>query len=483
MTLRKCSVLFASLLIGMVMAWPVLAANVLFVTAQPDASQGDDPFVLDHLIDDLGHNVETQSGDGSSSGDEDGFDLVIVSSTLGSGSIRGKLAETETPLLHWEEALARWEHGNADGNWRFSEFSKNGGGLETDTIVIVNPDHCLAAGLSGVVVFAEEFGRRPFSHGELAPGVIQIAELSDDVAQEEPAEAVILAIETGGILGPDAAGDELPSPGPVVYFPIEDGGSGGNRGGFSFLTEEGVALFDASVEWLLNGGVCGEAGPPPLQAGDSDQDLDFDQLDLVQVQIAAKYLTGQAATWGQGDWNGAPGGEVGSPPAGNGLFDQLDIIAALSGGKYLIGPYAALSGPGTAGDGQTSVGYNVNTGEVFVDAPAGTDLTSINIDSAAGIFTGDAAQNLGGSFDNDADNNIFKATFGSSFGSLSFGNVAQPGLSQDVVMNDLTVVGSLAGGGDLGNVDLIYVPEPSTFVLVGFGLAAFMGLARRRQTA
>ena len=101
-------------------------------------------------------------------------------------------------------------------------------------------------------------------------------------------------------------------------------------------------------------------------------------------------------------------------------------------------------------------------------------MTSINIDSAAGIFTGDAAANLGGSFDNDADNNIFKATFGSSFGTLSFGNVAQPGLSEEFVAGDLTVVGSLAGGGDLGAVDLIYVPEPSSLVL---GLLATLGIA------
>ena len=80
-----------------------------------------------------------------------------------------------------------------------------------------------------------------------------------------------------------------------------------------------------------------------LQPGDADQDLDFDQLDLVKVQVAAKYLTGQAATWGEGDWNGAPGGTVGNPPPGNGLFDQLDIISALSAGKYLTGPYAAMA--------------------------------------------------------------------------------------------------------------------------------------------
>ena len=50
------------------------------------------------------------------------------------------------------------------------------------------------------------------------------------------------------------------------------------------------------------------------------------------------------------------------------------------------------------------------------------------------------------------------------------GNVAQTGLSEDFVANDLTVVGSLAGGGDLGNVDLIYVPEPSALVLLTLGL-------------
>ena len=74
-------------------------------------------------------------------------------------------------------------------------------------------------------------------------------------------------------------------------------------------------------------------------------------------------------------------------------------------------PYAAIRPNGQSGDGQTSIVYVARTGEVAVDAPASVKLTSINIDSAGGIFTGEAAANLGGSFDNDADNNIFKATF------------------------------------------------------------------------
>jgi hypothetical protein len=84
------------------------------------------------------------------------------------------------------------------------------------------------------------------------------------------------------------------------------------------------------------------SGAPRLLPGDADQDWDFDQLDLVKVQIAAKYLTDQPATWGEGDWDGAPGGTQGAPPAGDGKFDQLDIIKALSFGAYLTGPYAAI---------------------------------------------------------------------------------------------------------------------------------------------
>jgi len=242
-----------------------------------------------------------------------------------------------------------------------------------------------------------------------------------------------------------------------------------------------TGLTDSQIVSVLNGDFSefGITEGATLQAGDANQNLDFDQIDLVQVQIAAKYLNGQAATWGEGDWNGAPGGTVGSPPAGDGLFNQFDVIAAQQAGIYLTGPYAAVRSGGQENDGQTSVFYDAGTGEVAVDAPAGIELTSINIDSATGIFTASAAVNLGGSFDNDANANIFKATFGGSFGSVSFGNVAQTGLSEEFVLNDLSVVGSLAGGGDLGNVDLVYVPEPASVLLLLVGLVLALLNVRR----
>ena len=90
---------------------------------------------------------------------------------------------------------------------------------------------------------------------------------------------------------------------------------------------------------------------------------------------------------------------------------------------------------------------------------------------------------MGGSFDNDANDNIFKATFGGSFGSLSFGNVAQAGLAKDFVLGDLAVVGSLQGGGGLGDVDLIYVPEPATYLFALLGGSLLLGIPRRRRRA
>ena len=183
---------------------------------------------------------------------------------------------------------------------------------------------------------------------------------------------------------------------------------------------------------------------------------------------------------------------------GNEFFDRSDIIVALQDGGYgqgprvgsveqspggtqQEGPFAAIASGGGIGDGQTSLVYDAGTGELSLDAPVGVELTSINIDSAAGIFSGNAAESLGGSFDNDADGNIFKATFGGSFGSLSFGNVAQAGLSEQFVLGDLSVVGSLSGGGDLGNVDLVYVPEPAAMGLLALGLLVVLPNFRHRR--
>ena len=111
----------------------------------------------------------------------------------------------------------------------------------------------------------------------------------------------------------------------------------GDRG-LDGVTSEGVAVFDGAVRYALGD----TDGGPALQPGDADQDLDFDQLDIVKVQIAAKYLTGQARHLGRrrlGWWRRA------AARAARRRQRQVrptGIVVATSAGKYLAGPYAAI---------------------------------------------------------------------------------------------------------------------------------------------
>ena len=76
--------------------------------------------------------------------------------------------------------------------------------------------------------------------------------------------------------------------------------------------------------------------------GDSDLNGVFDSGDLVAVFSSAKYETGDAATWGQGDWNGDQ------------KFDSGDLVEAFSNAGYEAGerpgganPAAAVPEPST----------------------------------------------------------------------------------------------------------------------------------------
>jgi hypothetical protein len=65
------------------------------------------------------------------------------------------------------------------------------------------------------------------------------------------------------------------------------------------------------------------------QAGDANEDGQFDQLDIVRVLQGGKYRTRESATWQEGDWNGDE------------VFDQRDIVVALQTANFLAGPYTA----------------------------------------------------------------------------------------------------------------------------------------------
>ena len=210
-------------------------------------------------------------------------------------------------------------------------------------------------------------------------------------------------------------------------------------------------------------------------AGDSNLDGKFDHLDVVMVAQRDQYRSGQVASWADGDWNDDL------------RFDQRDLVTALAQGAYLTGNYAALRPDSDADDGQlVLLLYDARNGEIAISPPAGKELTSVHIESNAGIFTGNGAgkleaDRLDGPFDVDTDESLFRATLASSFGSLSFGSVSQPQLTEEFLLADLSVEGSFDGGGFLGEVQLAYIPipEPSAVIIVFSLLAMWLALGWR----
>jgi hypothetical protein len=73
---------------------------------------------------------------------------------------------------------------------------------------------------------------------------------------------------------------------------------------------------------------------PELQSGDANGDGVFDQLDLVAISAAGRYLNGDLVPWSQGDFNG------------DGRFNGADLSLALQGDYMGRGHAAVVPEPG-----------------------------------------------------------------------------------------------------------------------------------------
>ena len=138
---------------------------------------------------------------------------------------------------------------------------------------------------------------------------------------------------------------------------------------------------------------------------------------------------------------------------------------------------------GSLNDDRISIVYDSSSGEISFDS-ADVLVSTFLIESNAALLTGAGpSTNLSGQFDVDPlgdppnPSTLFKLV-PTGFTDLSFGSVAQPGLTEDAVLMDLSASGSLLPSGLIGPVDLVYIPipEPSTFR--GALIALFLIAAR-----
>ncbi len=217
-----------------------------------------------HLRLDLGHHVTMMTDDAAEAEMQaaaDAADLVIIPESVNSGSVGTKLTATSTPLINME-AFLQDEFGFVDPDGQSvdpgSPEGGSGGTIEAPTgqvdvghfgaipgetdIVIVDPAHPLAAGLSGRVRVYTLPAEINWAVTEvLAPGVHSVAALPDYPEAQS----------TYFILPGDALFDGSPSPNLRVSLFTENNN---DLGTYHRMTDDGHRLFDAALNWALTYG-------------------------------------------------------------------------------------------------------------------------------------------------------------------------------------------------------------------------------------
>jgi hypothetical protein len=116
----------------------------LFVVGDPSLGPGDD--AVKTRLEGLGYTLIIEEDDSAVATDGIDKTLVVISSTVPSSAVDSKFKSVATPVVTWENALFD------DLGMTSTEASKDFGLTADQTrLVITDPGHPLAAGLSGTV--------------------------------------------------------------------------------------------------------------------------------------------------------------------------------------------------------------------------------------------------------------------------------------------------------------------------------------------
>jgi hypothetical protein len=216
------------------------AARILMHGREEGPTFRNDPEMFAHLVSLFGEgNVDymaaiSAAADGSTG---NGYDAIVISSSMGSNDIRGKYEDTRVGVVNMENAIVDM----GAGEFQMSSASGNTGDAH-DRVQIVNTSHPLAAGLSGTIQVFNNTRSMQLGKGTLAPGAIVIATQALP-NPDNTEEVTIFAVDAGGeLLGDGSEGMPAVAAGRRVMFFVSDPG-------FADLTEDGVKLFDAAVNW------------------------------------------------------------------------------------------------------------------------------------------------------------------------------------------------------------------------------------------
>ena len=214
------------LLLGIV-STELLAATrpallVVGTVSIPDLNVSDT--MIKERLEAAGFEVTVVQAPSSVTADANGKAIVLVSATVASADVAAKFRNSPAPVLMWEQAVQ--DDFGMTGNAGTDHATLAG---QTD-LQIVDSAHPLAAGLSGVVTISNV--PEPFSWGLPVAGAIKVAQIVDD-----PTKFPLYAYDAGA---PMFGG--FVAPAKRVMLPMGDIT-------FESMTENGLRLFDAAVNW------------------------------------------------------------------------------------------------------------------------------------------------------------------------------------------------------------------------------------------
>lgn len=158
----------------------------------------------------------------------DGYDLVIISSTVSSQQLAGKYADVKIPVLMWEnDILDDMRYTGKHKNVDFGEVEKE------HYIWMVNAPHPLSGGIAAgmIAVYPKD---QTMGWGKPGLGATIIATLPG-----QPDKAVIFGYEKGATMDYDFL---APARRVMIFL---------DNTTFTALNKNGLTLFDAAIKWAI----------------------------------------------------------------------------------------------------------------------------------------------------------------------------------------------------------------------------------------
>ncbi|MBN2473991.1 MAG: hypothetical protein JXB62_05255 [Pirellulales bacterium] len=199
--------------------------------------------------------------------------------------------------------------------------------------------------------------------------------------------------------------------------------------------------------------------------GDANGDRQVNGLDIQAILAAGKFGTGIPADWTEGDFTG------------DAVVNGIDIQAVLAANLFGTGSYAqVIRNEETGGTVRLVVrpgGLTIETRDVLINGYV--------LESRDGVFTGEAAENLG-LFQEDQDDRISGNLLFTLVGNHWLGDVIGDGLVGTDLLEDLRFAYTVDNKSGVYHGCLV-LPEPTTMSMLSLAFCGLLlsGLRRARR--